>query len=64
MRYVPCPAATGELATASSYKFIRSLNPPIPYIASIDQYGEVRVRFNETMQPSAALNETELYTFS
>ena len=34
-------------------------NPPTPYIYNVDSYGEVKIRFNQTMDPGAALIESE-----
>ena len=38
------------------------MNAPVPYIHSINPYGEVKIRFNATMFPEASLNATEIYT--
>ena len=46
----------------NSYALRYDMNAPVPYIHSIDPYGEVKIRFNSTMAPEAALNKTEIYT--
>ena len=35
-------------------------SPPTPHIHSVDSFGEVIIRFNETMVPMASLRETEI----
>ena len=47
----------------NSYALRYDMNAPMPYIYSIDPFGEVKIRFNATMVPEAALNKTEkIYT--
>ena len=43
-----------------SYVYEWDISPPIPYIEKIDKKGLVTVKFNTTVVPEAALNETLL----
>ena len=43
-----------------SYVYEWDFSPPIPYIEKIDKKGLVTIKFNTTMVPEAALNETLL----
>ena len=43
-----------------SYVYEWDLRPPVPHIEKIDKKGLVTVKFNATMAPEAALNETLL----
>ena len=58
--YSPCHEDP-EPDLANSFVKRFDERPPTPKIYSISHFGEVRIRFNETMQLQAALNETELY---
>ena len=51
-----------DVESLNSYPLRYEMNAPVPYIHSIDPYGEVKIRFNATMVPEAALNKTEIYT--
>ena len=51
-----------DVEPLNSYTLRYDVNAPMPYIYSIDPYGEVKIRFNATMVPEAALNKTEIYT--
>ena len=50
---------TEEFDQDGVYKPRYDPNPPTPYIHSISSSGEVRIRFNETMQPDASLIDSE-----
>ena len=54
--YRPCDSAEDS----SDYVLRYDQNPPMPFIRSISQYGEVKVAFNETMQASLALADSDL----
>lgn len=43
----------------SDFEFRYDMSPPTPYVYSVDSYGEVRVRFNQTMDPDAQFELTE-----
>ena len=45
----------------NTYQYRYDENPPVPYILKISPYGEVKIRFNTTMEPIASLNATEIY---
>lgn len=45
---------------ADRFEYRYDENPPTPYIHSVDSFGEVRIRFNQTMAPRASLLKTEV----
>ena len=57
-----CPQPEVVIEPLNSYQPRYDLNAPLPYIYSISQYGEVKIKFNTTMDPKASLNETEIYS--
>ena len=59
-----CPQQKTVMQELNSYALRYDMNAPVPYIHSIDPYGEVKIRFNATMVPEAALNRTEIYNYS
>ena len=45
-----------------SFTYRYDKNPPVPNIYKISHNGEVKIRFNTTMDPKASLNATEMYS--
>ena len=54
--YRPCDS----VEDSSEYVLRYDKNPPMPFIKSISEYGEVKVAFNETMQASLALADSDI----
>ena len=46
-----CPQLKIVVEPVKTYNFTYDKNSPVPYIHSIDSYGEVKIRFNATMLP-------------
>ena len=51
-----CPQLKMVMEPLNSYALRYDINAPLPHIHSIDPFGEVKIRFNATMVPEAALN--------
>ena len=54
-----CSEQEKEAVQNNTFVYRYDENPPTPYIYKISPYGEVKIRFNTTMEPKDSLNATE-----